>query len=519
MTAPAITPYRSAAAAGHDGFAQLVWAEWTKFRTVRGWVAGMIIAGLLTVGVGLLSHSECGSQAGPSAPVVTGGAACTSPLGPGGEAVTDDFYFVHRLLGTSGSITVRVTSMTGSLGAGLQPWSKAGIIIKTSVAQGSGYAAVMVTGSHGVRMQWDFTGDAAGLGGAVSAASPRWLRLTRSGDTVTGYDSPDGAHWSVVGTAILAGLPSAAPAGLFAASPDVAEVTSRSIGGGSGTGGPSQATAAFDHVSFRGGRTAGAWTGTAVGGSSGGPPGSYPVQGYRQSGGELTVAGSGDIAPVVDPGAGSVANSQIGAFAGLIAAVIVAAMFITAEYRRGLIRVTLTASPRRNRILAAKAIVIGGATFVVALPAAVAALLISEPMARSRGIFIDPVTALTEARVLVGTALLLAVAAVLALALGTVLRRGAFAVTAAIAVIVLPYFFAGPLDVLPAGAADWLLRLTPAAGFAIQQAYPAYQQVTGIFTPQNGYYPLAPWAGFAVLCAWTALALGLAMYLLRRRDA
>jgi len=27
-----------------DGFAQLLHAEWTKFRTVRGWVIGVIIA-------------------------------------------------------------------------------------------------------------------------------------------------------------------------------------------------------------------------------------------------------------------------------------------------------------------------------------------------------------------------------------------------------------------------------------------------------------------------------------------
>jgi ABC-type transport system involved in multi-copper enzyme maturation permease subunit len=526
MTAPAIAPYRSAAPAGPDRFAQLLWAEWTKFRSVRGWVTGMLVAGLLTVGVGLLSHSECGSQTGPSAPVVTGGPGCTHSLGPGGEPVTDDFYFVHQPFAGDGSIIVRVTSMTRSsspdgvsaqdLRAGLQPWSKAGIIIKAAVTAGSAYAAMMVTGSHGVRMQWNFTGDTAGLGGAPSAASPRWLRLTRTGDTITGYDSLDGAVWVRVGAVTLAGLPSTIPAGLFAASPDVEAVSSRSIGGGSGSGGPSQATATFDHVTMQSARPAGAWTGTAVGGPSGGP---YPVLGYHQAGGELVVAGSGDIAPVVDPGAGSVAKSQIGAFAGLIAAVIVAAMFITAEYRRGLIRVTLTASPRRNRVLAAKAVVIGAATFVVGLPSAVAALLISEPMARSRGIFIDPVSALTEVRVLAGTALLLAVAAILALALGTVLRRGALAVTAVIAVVVLPYFFAGPLSVLPAGAADWLLRLTPAAGFAIQQPYPAYPQVTGSFTPQDGYYPLAPWAGFAVLCAWTALALGLAMYLLRRRDA
>ena len=250
MTAPALTPYRSAVPAGHDGFAQLLWAEWTKFRTVRGWVIGMIVAGLLTVGVGLLSHGECGSQAGPSGPVVTGGPGCASPLGPGGEAVTDGFYFLHQPLAGDGSITVRVTSMTGSyspegvsaqdLKQGLQPWSKAGIIIKANTSPGSAYAAMMVTGGHGVRMQWNYTGDAAGLSGAVSAASPRWLRLARNGDAITGYDSSDGAHWSVVGTATLTGLPATVPAGLFAASPDYAVVTSQSLGTGAGPAAPAR---------------------------------------------------------------------------------------------------------------------------------------------------------------------------------------------------------------------------------------------------------------------------------------
>ena len=195
-------------------------------------------------------------------------------------------------------------------------------------------------------------------------------------------------------------------------------------------------------------------------------------------------------------------------------------MFITAEFRRGLIRVTLTASPRRDRVLAAKAVVIGAVTFAVGLPAASIALLTGERKLRAGGISVYPVPALTEVRMIVGTAALLA-------------RRrrpgprpsapcsGAApaAVTAVIAAIVLPYFFAGPLAVLPAGAADWLLRVTPAAGFAIQQGYPRYPQVDASYTPANGYFPLAPWVGFAVLCAWAALALGLAGYLLRRRDA
>ena len=218
MTTPTIAPYRSELRTGQDGFAQLLWSEWTKFRTVRGWVVAIVLAGLVMVGIDLISGGECGMQNGG---VISTG--CPEPLGPGGEAVTDSFYFVHQPLAANGAITARVTSMTGSYSpngspgqqaqAPLQPWSKAGILIKATTNQGSAYAAIMVTGSHGVQMQYDYTGDIAGAAGNVSAASPRWLRLTRSGDLITGYASADGTHWSKVGTATLTGLPSTAQAG------------------------------------------------------------------------------------------------------------------------------------------------------------------------------------------------------------------------------------------------------------------------------------------------------------------
>jgi hypothetical protein len=100
------------------------------------------------------------------------------------------------------------------------------------------------------------------------------------------------------------------------------------------------------------------------------------------------------------------------------------------------------------------------------------------------------------------------------------LRRSAAAVTVVIVAIVLPYLL-GVVSVLPAGAADWVLRITPAAAFAVQQAVPQYPQVTALYSPGGGgggYFPLAPWAGFAVLCGWAALAVALALVLLRRRD-
>jgi ABC-type transport system involved in multi-copper enzyme maturation permease subunit len=512
------------------GSAALLHAEWTKFRTVRGWVIAMIVAVLATVGFGLLGQDSCSVM----------NAACTLPLGPGGEAVADSFYFVRQPLDGNGSITVRVTSLTGripngsasdraragtgpstaNMRAGLDPWSKAGIIIEKDTSQGAAYAAMMVTGTHGVRMQDDYTQDTPGLAGAVSADSPRWLRLTRSGDTITGYDSADGTAWTKVGTATLPGLPPTVQAGLFAASPVHTQVVSASLGGSTAHVGPTLATAAFDRVGLQG-----HWTGTRDGGWSGadvgGQGGMYPQLpgGFGRSGDRFTVTGSGDIAPDV-PGsaAGGVGIDQalIGTFAGLIVVVVVGAMFITAEYRRGLIWTTLTASPRRGQVLLAKAAVTGLVTFVVGLVATAVALPVQERHIRSGGNFIDPVSMLTEVRLVAGNAALLAVAAILALAIGAILRRSAAAVSAVIVVIVVPYILSA---VLPAGISQWLLRVTPAAGFAVHQAYPKYPQVGIDYASAMGYYPLAPWAGFAVLCGWAAAALGLGIFLLRRRDA
>ena len=121
----------------------------------------------------------------------------------------------------------------------------------------------------------------------------------------------------------------------------------------------------------------------------------------------------------------------------------------------------------------------------------------------------------------VGTGALLAAAAVLALAIGTILRRSALAVAIVIVVILVPYLLAtGPQqDNGSTGVEEWLLRVTPAAALSAQQAIPKFYQVIGIYRVIDGYYPLAPWAGLAVECAWAAAALALAYYLLRRRDA
>jgi len=374
----------------------------------------------------------------------------------------------------------------------------------------------MLTGGHGVRMQYNFTEDLPGRPGGVATGSPRWLRLTRAGERITGYESTDGERWTTVGTATLAGLPTTVQVGLFATSPGDLTVDRKALGGGAQSR-FTQATAAFDHVTLDGAAPAGRWSGDEVGDQPGQTDWEryHRANGLVESGDTLTVTGAGDIAPKLD--GPRIEMMLIGTLVGLIAIVVVAVLSVTAEHRRGPIRAMPVTSRRRGRVLVAKAVVVAAAAFVTGL-VATAVVPVGTGILRGNGTQVLPVPLLTEARVMVGTAALLAGTALLALGVGALLRRGVMAITAVILAMVLPYLlvFSG---VLPDGATQWLFRLTPAAGFAIQQSIPRYPQVIAYYSPAGGYYPLPPWAGLAVLGGYAALALGLAVFRLGRRDA
>ncbi len=494
---------------------RLLRSEWTKFRTVPGWVAALAHAVLAIVGLGLgpSRTGSCGTH-GPAS-------ECTPPVGPDGVPVTDTYTFVHRTLSGDGSVTVRVADLTGVLPVppagltdergerdGVALWAKAGLMLTTGTAPGSAYAAVMVTGAHGVRMQWDYTHDVAGPSGP---AAPRWLRLTRAGDTVTGQSSMDGTQWTVVATVHMGGLPGTAQAGVFVTSPQVAKSVTM-LGMTGDWSAPSRATATFERVATDG-RWVGQWHGEEIGMGTG----TVVPQGVD---GTFTVTGSGDVAPLPDGAAGlgvTVTQTLVGTFAGLIVVIVVGVLMVTAEYRRGMVRVTLAATPGRVRVLGAKAVVLAGVAFAVGALAAGIVLAFGPDTLRANGVYVHPATVATQVRLVAGTGALLALSAVLALGIGTLLRRGATAVTVAVVVIVLPYLLM--LAVLPPGAAAWVLRLTPAAGFAVQQSAVRYPQVDNVYSATEGYFPLAPWAGLGVLALWAAAAFTAAAIRLRRGDA
>ncbi|MDH6219376.1 ABC transporter permease subunit [Streptomyces pseudovenezuelae] len=504
------TPYRSHLHPTHAGFPRLLHAEWTKFRTVRAWLLVLVAAAVATVLITQLSASGSVTSGGPDA-----------IHGPDGTTVTDSFRFTHRPLTGDGSVTARVTGLKTADDRSVEPWAKAGLIVKSSLRQGSSYAAVLATPGHGVRMQWNFTHDTAGSDSAVTTA-PRWLRLTRTGDRLTGYESADGANWSKIEDVSLSGLPKTVQVGLVLATPGHQDVH-RSFGGSSQSSGGGRATATYDHLTLRGTSTTTPWTSTDVGAPTPNAPAPHnarPDSTTTVTDGTYTLTGQGDIAP--DQGGPDIVQMSFqGVFVGILFMIALGALFVTGEYKRGLIRTTFTATPARLKVLAAKTTVIGAVTFVAGLAAVAVGYTLAQSTLRGNGFgppaFPDyPLLENPALRAVLGSAALLSLVAVLALAVGVVLRNSAGAIATVVMLVILPQIlsFAFPLP-----AARWLLRVTPAAAFAVQQGVKKYDFTSHNCLPEGGCYPLSPGNGLTVLAAYTAAALLLAAWTVRRRDA
>ncbi len=112
----------------------------------------------------------------------------------------DQFQFVYQLVTGDVEIVARVASLTAA-----DPWAKAGVMIRQSLAAGSPHASILGTAGSGwsaeVRKSSDgLTTDSSG----PSGTPPGWVRLVRAGTVVTASHSYDGSTWSVVSSDTIA---------------------------------------------------------------------------------------------------------------------------------------------------------------------------------------------------------------------------------------------------------------------------------------------------------------------------
>lgn len=186
-----------------------------------------------------------------------------------------------------------------------------------------------------------------------------------------------------------------------------------------------------------------------------------------------------------------------------ICAVIIGVLAVTSEYGTGMIRTTLAAVPARGRVLAAKGIVISSVLMVVGTLTALGGYFGGNYFLDREGI--GMALEGDVARAMYGSGLFLAGLALFSLAIGFLVRHTA----AAISIVLGLVFVVGNMALLiPGSFGDWVVKLMPGnAGGSL--ATPVS------FNPDL----LDAWAGFGVFAAETAALLGLAWFLLRKRDA
>ncbi|KAA5836317.1 hypothetical protein ABT337_28055 [Saccharopolyspora hirsuta] len=193
--------------------------------------------------------------------------------------------------------------------------------------------------------------------------------------------------------------------------------------------------------------------------------------------------------------------TQAGYQFGLMVVLVLAALSITTEYRFGTIRSTFLAVPNRTAALTAKTVLVALVALVIGEIAAFGSWGVSTVLASQADLALRTAD---DWRMVAGVGLVFALGAVLAVAVGALLRQTAGAVT---------------LLLIWSLLVEGLVGLIPQIGETVQEWMPfmhASNFLTG--TPDSGM-PLGPWGSLGYFAAVVLAVWVIALVVVRRRDA
>lgn len=190
---------------------------------------------------------------------------------------------------------------------------------------------------------------------------------------------------------------------------------------------------------------------------------------------------------------------------GMLVVAVLGGLTMTGEHATGMIQASAAAVPTRGRLLSAKAVVLGTVVFVAGLISALAHFFVSQAILRAGDV---PHVTLGEAatvRALIGVALFHTAAALIALAVGTLIRATAGAITIMIGGgLMVP-------TILPE-------MLPERLGELVQNFWPTAAGLRVMYRDAGDQTLLGAWDGLLVMVGFTVALLAVAFAVFRRRD-
>jgi hypothetical protein len=129
---------------------------------------------------------------------------------------TDVFQFAYKTLTGDGQIVARLASVENT-----HRWAKAGVMVRASLSGNAPYAMMLVSAAAGTSFQSRTAagGVSTSVSGGTTIVAPEWVKIVRTGNVLSGYQSKDGVTWTAVG-AITSAMSASVTIGLAVTSHD-----------------------------------------------------------------------------------------------------------------------------------------------------------------------------------------------------------------------------------------------------------------------------------------------------------
>jgi ABC-type transport system involved in multi-copper enzyme maturation permease subunit len=204
-----------------------------------------------------------------------------------------------------------------------------------------------------------------------------------------------------------------------------------------------------------------------------------------------------------------VVNALRGVYLGQVVVLVFSALAVTSEYTTGLISNTFLATPRRSRVLAAKAIIVSGTVLVASTVASVLSFVIAQPLLQGGGFEPPayPLMTLTDPmaiQAVAGSALYMTVLSLIGVGVGSVIRSSSATITFLASLVLLPLATGW---MLTGTFREVFLTVLPTAGLEIQRT---------VARPEA--LPIGPWGGLAIAAVWAIVSLVAAWWSIQHRD-